>query len=242
MIGILGGMGPLATVDFMKKIIDATPAACDQAHVPLIVHSDPGIPDRTRAITGSGASPMPALLTGLHRLTAAGAQCIAIPCNTAHHWHGELAQASPVPVLHIADCVSNALSARGTATVGLLATDGTLSAAFYQERLAASGHRCLLSDAWDQEHLVMAGIYRTKSGDVAGGGALLEQAAQHLLSRGAGTLILACTEIPFALARINSPALSHSLDATRALAAACVAWWLARQPHTESFSTATVLC
>lgn len=242
MIGILGGMGPLATVDFMGKIIEATPATCDQEHVPLLVYSDPDIPDRTRAIVEAGESPLPALLVGLHKLAAAGARCIAIPCNTAHYWHGELAQASPVPILHIADCVSNALITLGTKTVGLLATRGTLAANFYQERLAASGYRCLLPDDREQEHLVMAGIRRTKSGDVAGGGALLEQAAELLRQRGAGAIILACTEIPPALAWIHSPVLSHSLDATRALAVACVAWWTANRPQAAGSRASSVLC
>lgn len=242
MIGILGGMGPLATADFMGKIIDATPAACDQEHVPLLVHSIPDIPDRTLAITGTGASPLPALLKGLQTLTGAGAQCIAMPCNTAHYWHGDLARASPVPILHIADCVSNALGILGACTVGLLATRGTLAAGFYQSRFAAAGYRCLLPDDGEQERLVMAGIYRTKSGDVAGGGALLDQAARRLREHGADAVILACTEIPLALARINSPVLACSLDATRELAVACVAWWTANRPHAAGSRAMSVLC
>ena len=242
MIGILGGMGPLATVDFMQKVIEATPAKSDQEHVPLLVHSVPTIPDRTRAILSGGESPLPHLLQGLDTLVAGGAQCVAVPCNTAHYWHAALAQHSPVPVLHIADSVSDALRATGVDCVGLLATRGTIAAGFYQQRLAVHGYHCLLPEAAELDALVMAGIYAVKSGNISEGGRLLEQAALNLRGRGAGAVILACTEIPPALAHIGSPAQEFAVDATRVLAAACVAWWLSsRAPELAQTVPASVL-
>ena len=90
-LGVLGGMGPLATVDFLRKLIEETPAARDEDHLPVIAWSVPQIPDRPAAITGNGESPLPALLAGVHTLKAAGAVALAIPCNTAHYWYDDMA-------------------------------------------------------------------------------------------------------------------------------------------------------
>lgn len=228
MIGVLGGMGPLATVDFMKKIVEATPAAGDQAHVPVLAHNDPRIPDRTDAILGNGPSPLPALRRGLQTLVNAGARCIAIPCNTAHRWHAELAAESPVPVLHIADAVSDTLRARAVRRVGLLATDGTLAAGVYQRRIDTPNMNWIVPTATEQAR-VMAGIRAVKAGDIARGAEELEFAARALQARGAEIIVLACTEIPLAI-EAGSFDRDACLDATQALAAECVAWWHMHQP------------
>ena len=111
-IGILGGMGPAATVDLMQKIIDLTPAQCDQEHVPLVVWNVPQIPSRLAAIHESGESPVDAMCEGARWLAQAGAEAIAIACNTAHHWAEDVARASGRPVLHIADSAIHALKSR----------------------------------------------------------------------------------------------------------------------------------
>lgn len=226
MIGILGGMGPLATVDFMQKIVEANPARSDQDHVPVLAHNDPRIPDRSDAILGKGPSPLPSLLRGLQTLVNAGAQCIAIPCNTAHHWHAELAAQAPVPVLHIADAVGDVLRARGARRIGLLATDGTLRAGIYQR--IDSPEISWLTPTADEQQQVMAGIRAVKAGDIAQGRLLLEAVALALLARGAEIIVMACTEIPLAL-ESSAVAQEFCLDATQALAAACVAWWRMQQ-------------
>ena len=144
LIGVLGGMGPLATADFVKKVIEQTPASCDQEHVPLLVYSVPQIPDRQRALAGTGESPVPAMLEGLRVLKQAGAEYVAIPCNTAHCWYAELVQRSGLDILHIADAVVESLATTCAehGKVGLLATQGTLQAGFFQQRLA---RRCQLA-------------------------------------------------------------------------------------------------
>lgn len=91
LIGVLGGMGPLATIDFMQKVIDATPAERDQDHVPLIVYSVPQIPDRVGAACAGTDEPLPAMLAGIRTLEKAGVEAIAIACNTAHAWYDQLA-------------------------------------------------------------------------------------------------------------------------------------------------------
>lgn len=223
MIGILGGMGPLATVDFLRKLVERTPAARDQEHVPLIIYSVPQIPDRTAGILGDGESPLPAMRAGLRLLERSGARAIAIPCNTAHYWYDELARECGVPLLHIADSACVTLGS-DVANVGLLATAGTLAAGFYQRRLATHGYRCLTNQPDEIAGWVMPGIGLVKAGDVRGGGAMLQRALAALFERGAQHVILGCTETPPALELVAPAQMSRCIDATAALADACIQW------------------
>jgi len=237
MIGILGGMGPLATVDFLNKLVERTPAARDQDHVPVVVYSVPQIPERSAAILHGGESPLPAMLTGIRTLERAGASAIAIACNTAHFWYDELARECRVPLLHIAGSACAALG-NGVAKVGLLATRGTLAAGFYQQRLAARGYACLTSREEEQERWVSTGIDLVKAGDLPGAGALLQQALAALFERGAERVILACTEIPPALEHVAAPQLHRCVDATATLADACIEWSLRGAPVEPSAALA----
>lgn len=223
-VGVLGGMGPLATVDFLRKIVEETPASCDQEHIPLVIYSVPQIPDRSHSIIADGESPLPMLLRGAKTLQDSGAAFIAIPCNTAHYWHQALAAGLDIPVLHIADCVCAQIRRMnsGSAPIGVLATAGTLQAGFYREKLEADGHPMLCPPADEQADLVGHGIQLVKQGKILEGGRLLDAALEHLLARGAGTVILACTEIPLGLAAIASQRQSRTIDATLSLARACV--------------------
>nr|WP_082708616.1 amino acid racemase [Marinobacterium profundum] len=223
-IGILGGMGPLATVDFVKKIIDQTAASRDQDHLPLLIHSVPQIPDRTACLMDNRESPLAALTQGLNTLVAGGAGCIAIPCNTAHYWHPALAEASPVPILHIARACAEQLSAQGVTRVGLMATDGTLKAGFYTQELAHYGIDLIEHAAMLQQR-IMEGIYCVKSGALEQGAIILEDCLQRMLASGVERVILGCTEIPLALDSINSSLSRHGIDATGVLAKACVDWY-----------------
>lgn len=227
MLGVLGGMGPLATADFYAKLIAQTPAARDQEHVPVVIYAVPQVPDRTAALLRGGATPLPALLAGLRTLVAAGAQAIAIPCNTAHAWYDELAAATAVPILHIADAAADAAAriAGPGARLGLVATSGTLATDFYPRRLAARGFECSTPTEVEMRDRVSPGIARVKAGAVEEGGRLLEGAVGALLERGAGAVVLGCTEVPVALDRIGSPLRERCVDATAALAGACVEWW-----------------
>ena len=227
LLGVLGGMGPLATVDFLRKMIEETPAAGDADHVPVVVYSVPQIPDRPAAITGNGESPLPHMLKGMHTLRQAGARVVAIPCNTAHYWYDDLVREGGLPILHIADAACAELPARGITadTVGIIATNGTLAAGFFQQRLASRGLRCLTSSAADQEALVLPAIACVKRNDLAQAHALAVRAAQRLRESGAQAIILACTEIPPAMEHAPCAVSDICVDATRALARACVAWW-----------------
>ena len=216
-IGVLGGMGPMATVDFLAKVIELTPASRDQDHLPLIVYSVPQVPDRSASIVEGRESPLPAMIEGLRTLVRAGVECIAIPCNTAHHWYDDLARESSVPVLHMVDAAGAAMQRLGVpdGPVGLLATAGTLAASIYPTRLVRHGY--------DMETLVTPGIGLVKAGRTAEAEELLRTAADNLLGRGARVVILACTEIPVAL-KDDDASEGRYVDATRALAEACVRW------------------
>jgi aspartate racemase len=227
LIGVLGGMGPAATLDLLQKILAETPAQRDQDHVPVVTWNVPQIPDRQKAFAGSGESPLPAMLKGIAALNAAGAQRIVIPCNTAHYWFDALQAASAAPIIHIADATVALLQGGGrdTRAAGILATRATLDAGLYQRRLEQHDIVCIENTAEEMDALFTPGCYAVKRGEFAAGAALLEQAAQCLVARGAQRLVLACTEVPLAFERIQSTLLPVSVDSNRALALACVRYW-----------------
>lgn len=233
LVGVLGGMGPLATVDFMRKLLAATPAACDQDHVPLLVSSIPQVPDRTAAFRGEGDSPLAAMIAAGQRLARADVGLVVIPCNTAHLWFSEIERALALPMLHLVDAtLEDAVATAGEgASIGLLCTDATLASGLYLNRtprLAQTrGVQWALPTAREMLELVMPGIQAVKAGALDRGGELLGAAAHALARRGARALVLGCTEIPLVLGAGNSPV--PVIDATDALARRVVAWWLAQR-------------
>jgi len=231
LLGVLGGMGPLATVDFMRKLIAETPALRDEDHIPVVVYSVPQIPDRPRAILSGGESPLPALLEGIRTLKQAGAAAIAIPCNTAHFWYDDMVRAGGLPILHIADATLAQLALRrvGPGAVGLIGTKGTLAAGFFQQRLESQGYRCIVNSVTEQDELVLPAITHVKRNELDAARPLVEAAIAGLLANDAAVVVLACTEIPVVLDRIEPAAAALCIDATRALASACVAWWQGRE-------------
>lgn len=231
LIGVLGGMGPMATVDFFQKVIEETPAVRDQDHVPLIIDSSPQIPCRVSAILRGGESPVPAMLAGLRRLEKAGAECAAIACNTAHYWYDDLRAECSLPILHIVDAVGDALEATGEPTppLGLLATEATLSARIYQKRLSSRKIDFVINTESEREKLVLPAIAMVKQGRSIEAGRLLKEALHLLRQRGAGKWLLACTELPVALAAAHPEMLGHCIDPTRVLARTAVQWSIARR-------------
>ena len=229
MIGVLGGMGPLATVDFFGKVLVATPAGGDADHVPLLIQSDPRIPSRPAAILGDGRSPLPELLAGRDRLVAAGASALAMPCNTAHFWFRDLAAACPVPFISIVDaCVAELVPMlKAGGSVGLIATRATLAGRIFDAPLMQAGYRLRVPDDESMDRLVLPGIELVKAGQTSQAGPLIEQAVRGLLQEGADAVVLACTETPVALDAVQSPLRAKCVDSTAALARACVAWWRA---------------
>lgn len=227
MIGILGGMGPVATADFFNKLLAATPAGKDEDHVPVLIQSDPRIPSRPAAILHNAQSPLPALLEGRNRLIAAGAVALAMPCNTAHYWFAQLEADCPVPFLNIVDaaCEEVAQRAQAGAFIGLIATDATLTSRLFDKRLEALGLVPIFPTDDEMARLVLPAIALVKAGDALQGGYLVEQAVKALLARGASVVLLACTETPLALDATHSELRRVCVDSTGALARRCVQWW-----------------
>jgi aspartate racemase len=225
-IGVLGGMGPLATVDFLSKMLAATPATNDQEHVPLVVSAIPQVPDRTLAFRGEGESPLPAMVDSARRLKAAGAGLVVIVCNTAHLWFDELHEAVGLPMIHLVDAaIDEAFAIAGPGgRVGLLGTDATVASGLYINRVttAAQPIQWLLPTAREMTELVMPGIEAVKAGALDAGRSRLAAAAEALKGRGATAVILGCTEIPVVLDAKTSPL--PAIDATAALARRAVSW------------------
>lgn len=224
-LGVLGGMGPLASAQFMLRLTLLTDAARDQDHIPAVLWSDPRVPDRTAARIGGGEDPLPALLRGIRGLEAAGCGAIAIPCNTAHGWFDAMQAATPLPILHIVDAAEAELLRAGVTPgpIGLMGTAGTLAMRLYQERLEPRGWTCLVPDAAEMARLVSPGIAEVKANRVAEAYAPLAEAARNLVARGARAVVLGCTEIPLGIAA--GPALPFPVcDTIDGLARAAIGW------------------
>jgi aspartate racemase len=228
MIGVIGGMGPLATADFLNKVIAATPAEHDDEHVPLLISNDPRIPRRPAAILEGAESPLPRLREIRDRLIAAGATALVMPCNTAHHWHAALAADCPVPFPSIIDAACDEVAARSSAggRVGLVATRATLAARLFEPALAARGRLALLPNDALLDSAMLPAIAHIKAGRLTQAGPLMARAVQALLDQGAEVVVLACTEAPIALAPAPANLQARCVDATQSLANATVALWL----------------
>jgi len=225
-LGVLGGMGPLATVDFMQKLILATPTQTDQEHMPVIAYNVPQIPDRTDAFLSGSDEPWAYLLAGLKTLEQAGASAIAMPCNTAHVWYERLCAETDALFFHIGQAACTQalqLPGRGVRRVGMLATSATLAAGIYHRDLVSRDARVVEPGDEVQDRCVMPGIRAVKAGRIDEGRALLTEAARHLETLDIDSLILGCTEIPIALKDVDLT--TDTIDATDALASTCVAWW-----------------
>lgn len=200
-IGVLGGLGPWATVDLFEKILRLTPAAHDQDHLRVIIDNNPKIPDRSPAILGGGEDPTPALVATAQNLERAGADLIVIPCNTAHAFYGPIAAAVSVPVLHIMDEVAQAARTEvpSLRRAGVLATRATMAAGLYHRAFERVGVDVVGPDAGGQE-VVNRTIYGVKAGQAGPRlTAELLPVAQSLVDRGADAVVLGCTELPFVL-------------------------------------------
>jgi aspartate racemase len=224
-LGVLGGMGPLASAHFMVRLTELTPAATDQEHVPAVLWSDPRVPDRTRGRLEGGADPEPWLLRGVRGLKAAGCGAIAIPCNTAHGWYDAMA-AEGLPILHIVDAAAvQLLKIVPGGTIGVMGTAATLRMRLYQERLESNGWRCLVPSDGEMMTMVTPAIAMVKAGRVAEAYEPLAMVAKSLAARGARAVVLGCTEIPLGIQAGPWRSLGiHFVDTIDALALAAIAW------------------
>jgi len=203
-IGILGGMGPEATLDLFAKIIAHTPAARDQEHLRVVIDSNPKVPDRTAAILEGGESPVPAMRAGMAALKRAGADFVVIPCVSAHFFLEELQREAALPILSMFDVAAEHITTHhpNIRKVGMLATTGTLQGGRFRERLQTSGIETLTPAGGDQAR-VMVSIYEIKGAPGGRGrsaiAAEIREIAGRLIQRGVQGVVAGCTEIPLVL-------------------------------------------
>ncbi|MDD4599981.1 Aspartate racemase [bioreactor metagenome] len=196
-IGILGGMGPMATADLFTKIIQHTPANCDQEHIRIIIDNHPQIPSRADAILREMEDPLPKLLESAKILENAGADFIIMPCNTAHFWYDQVQASIKAPMLHIIKNAAAQIKASHSSLSGkimLLATDATVNTRMYQEAFAAQGMELLIPEQADQDTVVWT-IDQVKAGNI-GEIEPFTQLLDKYAAKGVEAFIGGCTEIP----------------------------------------------
>lgn len=218
-VGILGGIGPEATATLFMKIIKSTPVKKDQDHLRIVIDNNPKIPNRTLAILGRGKSPLKQLQETLHNLEKAGAEIIAMPCNTAHYNYSELQESTNLPIINI---ISETIAYirqnfPDIKRVGLLASAGVMEAGIYHK---AVGKLELIIPDENEQRIVVKAIHGIKIGTRRKPRSNILTIAKALVEKGAEAIIAGCTEIPLVL---NQKDLSVPLiDTLQVLASAVV--------------------
>ena len=221
-IGILGGMGPLATADLYRKIIERTRADRDNEHIRVYIDGNAAIPDRTAAILHGGEDPVPEMLSALRHLEACGADCIIMPCNTAHYFLPRLREQTALPILDMQRITAAVCRERFPGkTAAILATDGTVQSGLYDRALDAEGVRWMHPGEYEQKtlmHLIYGVVKasRPMEPEKERWDAILDT----LRGQGADLFILGCTELPV-LAGVL-PSEGPFLDPTDELAKAAI--------------------
>ena len=197
-VGVIGGMGPEATVDLMQRVIQTTPAQDDIDHIRMIVDNNPKVPSRIKAIIeGTGESPAPILIQMGSKLEEYGADFLVIPCNTAHYYLNDIRSAVSIPVIDMIELTLDAVLREHPAlkTVGLLGSQAVLQTGLYRKRFGEGG----VDLTYPQDELqgkLMNAIRTIKTGCYgAGEKTILRSAADDMIKRGAEALIVACTEL-----------------------------------------------
>lgn len=194
-LGVIGGLGPMATALFVQMVIEMTEAEKDQEHIEMILYHAPSIPDRTSYILGeSSQNPEKPMSAIGQKLAADGAEIIAIPCVTACHFYKEMSEKIPVPMINLIDETAAYLEKQNVHTAGLMATDGTLQSGLFQAALQARGIQVVLPEKEKQRdimHLIYQNVKAAKPIEMDRFG----RASAELRKKGAQVILLGCTEL-----------------------------------------------
>jgi aspartate racemase len=222
-IGVLGGMGPEATLSFYGKLIANTPARRDQDHLRVVIDANPKVPDRSSALLDQGDSPVPMMMAGLRALALAGADFVVIPCVSAHGFLEDLRLRTPLPLVSMLEVMADHV--RGdhpdVKRVGLLATTGTVRSGAFAQALGRIEVEVIVPASEDQL-AVMTAIYAIKGAPSAEGREAARTAvvgvAERLVSGGAQAIVLGCTELPLVVGAgdLSVPVLDSVLLLARA--------------------------
>lgn len=215
-LGILGGLGPASGVYFAQMLVEHTRAECDQEHLNFLLSSRADTPDRTEYILGNIKNdPSPVMISEVKRLVSAGADAIAIPCNTAHYFYDRIAEASQVPILNIIDLTVEFCQSVGAKAIGVLATEGTVRSGAYEKVCTNAKLSYLTCTECQQEtvsHIIYDDIKRGHEPDLAA----LTEIVHDLVARGADVVVLGCTEL--SLLKKKLPAELPLVDSLEVLA------------------------
>lgn len=219
-LGVLGGLGPAASAEFLRQLAAKCPASCDQEHPVVYMIADCDIPDRGTAIFGNGPSPLPRLKADLLQLAAMGADVLAVPCNTAHYFINQFAGELPVPLVHIVEETVLAAQRLSPAGAWMLSTKGTRACGLYQECAARHGFTLYIPNE-RQSDLAQAVIDKVKANDLAAAGQICRELAEELWAERDLPVMTACTELPLGYDASGLPQ-ERSVSSIGALADACV--------------------
>lgn len=219
-LGILGGLGPAATAEFLRLLAVMAPAGRDQEHPRIMMYSNPQIPDRSSSIMGTGPSPLAALKEGLFQVCEWGADMVAVPCNTAHYFINTFREELPVPLVHIVESTVDMAREQSPEGAWLLATEGTIQSRIYQEYAESMSYK-LFSPSSECQREIQESIELVKANQLEAGGIRLQGAVQKLWVEKTVPVVAACTEIPLAYAASQLPR-ELCISSLGALAKACL--------------------
>ncbi len=215
-IGIIGGMGPMATIDLYRKIIEVTPANSDNDHIHVVIDSNTLIPDRTDYILGKGKDPAMEMIRTAISLENMGADFLIMACNTAYYYYDRIIPFIKIPMLNMIDETVKEIAKLKMNTVGLLATDGVLASKVYEYKLNEYEIN-IIKPSEEGQKVVMDLIYNgIKASDFSLDISRFRTVIEELYFSGAETLILGCTELPIAFERFSLK--GHTIDPTKILA------------------------
>jgi len=200
-LGVFGGMGPMATAEFYKTLVTLTPATKDQEHIPTLIYSLPQTPDRTLSIKTGDTTIYKYLREGISMLEKNGAYCIVMPCNTVHHYYDYMCHQTKVPIINMIQEAVKEVSEKhkNLKKIGLLGTTATIKTRLYQDELEKAGFIVIVPNDSIQENCVMKAIYGIKAGtNHQLSEDLLAIAGNYVVAQGAELIVLGCTEIPLA--------------------------------------------
>jgi len=213
MLGVIGGMGPLATAIFYAMLTNKQKVSAEQEHPDIIIYSKPSIPDRSAFILGqSEVSPLDDIIHAAKILQGAGVSFIAMPCVTSHYFYENIAQAINVPIINLIDEIAKHALTNGFEKIGVLATNGTMAAGLFQKTFEKCGIEMLQLDSENQAELMKI-IYDIKLGQHIKA-EIFDELEEDLFRRGAQAIVLGCTE----LSMVIGPVLKERIDALDVLA------------------------
>jgi len=220
-LGILGGMGPAATCDLYKKIIDNTPAAKDQEHIHILIDSNAQIPDRTQYICGTGEDPRIEMIRSALRLEMMGADYVVMPCNTAHYFYDDIKAYSKIPILNMIRETAEFLKINYPSNTEylLLATEGTYTSGIYKNTFLQYGLN-IIEPVQDDKRIIMSWIYNVKSGKFDVSASEVKELISKYVKSGEMNVILGCTELPLLAEKTGVP--EKYIDPVLILAKRCI--------------------